>query len=320
MNKRKMRVAAFILAFLSVYLYACMVFAPKSYYDYGGSRYYAGQGFRAEDPDTIDILAVGNSDLYSGFNPLLLYQNFGYTSYNSGVAKQTLLGASEIFFRATKNHKLKLLLVEGDFLFGSDSVNSGVKTLLEYRFLGAPFEFHFRWKQLRLKDFYTVPGRHSGFDPMKGYQYDNTQAEYRDRDYMGSADAAPALLSGKKQRLLDEMLDTCKEQGIAVLFTVFPSATSWSYAKHNALMKYCKEKDVPFVDFNVDPSLAGLEYATDFRDNGNHLNAQGAEKVTTYLGNYLRTYYNLEDRRDDAGYEKWEESLSYYERFLKQES
>lgn len=318
--KRKVRVTAFVLTFLGVYLYACMVFAPKSYYDYGGSRYYAGQGFRAEDQNTIDILAVGNSDLYSGFNPLLLYQKYGYTSYNAGVAKQTISGASEIFVQATKNHELKLLLVEGDFLFGSDQVNNGIKALLRYRFFGTPFEFHFRWKQLKLKDFYTVPGRLSGFDPMKGYQYDVTQAEYKDRNYMGNPNAKPAVLSHKKRKMLDEMLETCKKEGIAVVFTVFPSATSWSYAKHNALAEYCQMKQLPLLDFNIDAQCAGLDYDTDFRDNGNHLNAQGAEKVTLYLGNYLQGNYYLEDRRNDAGYEKWNASLEYYKQLISQHS
>ena len=47
--KRVYKILIFLGVFVSLYLYACLVFTPKSVKDYGGNNYYAGRLFEAED-------------------------------------------------------------------------------------------------------------------------------------------------------------------------------------------------------------------------------------------------------------------------------
>ena len=43
----------------------------------------------------------------------------------------------------------------------------------------------------------------------------------------------------------------------------------------------------------------GIDWLTDTRDKGNHLNYSGAKKTTAVLGKYLEENYTLPDRRED---------------------
>jgi hypothetical protein len=67
-----------------------------------------------------------------------------------------------------------------------------------------------------------------------------------------------------------------------------------------------------FLNMNRNYDEIGLDPATDFKDNGNHTNAAGAEKVTAWFGKWLKEHYELPDRRGDAAYTSWQQA---YERW-----
>ena len=48
----------------------------------------------------------------------------------------------------------------------------------------------------------------------------------------------------------------------------------------------------------------GLDFDTDLY-NSTHVNIFGADKYTDFLSNYLKTNYNLPDRREDKNYQEW---------------
>ena len=48
---------------------------------------------------------------------------------------------------------------------------------------------------------------------------------------------------------------------------------------------------------------------TDTMDYGNHMNLAGSKKVMKYMGDYLASNYELEDRRDDENYKSWDDNV-----------
>ena len=58
-----------------------------------------------------------------------------------------------------------------------------------------------------------------------------------------------------------------------------------------------------------------MDYNRDFIDQ-THLNGNGAEKLTKYLGAYMESAYSLNDYRGEAAYEQWEQSYVHYLRNL----
>lgn len=60
----------------------------------------------------------------------------------------------------------------------------------------------------------------------------------------------------------------------------------------------------------------GLDYQRDYWNAG-HFNIYGAEKVTAVVGEYLRTAYDLPDRRDDPDYAQWNDDMYPYHKNVK---
>ena len=97
-----------------------------------------------------------------------------------------------------------------------------------------------------------------------------------------------------------------------------PSANSWNMARHQAVADYASDRNIPFIDFNMKDMMTktGFDWLTDSRDGGNHLNYSGAKKISTWLGNYLGSQYQLEDHRKDSRYQRWQQDSTDYNRIV----
>ena len=58
----------------------------------------------------------------------------------------------------------------------------------------------------------------------------------------------------------------------------------------------------------------GIDFQTDFYDYGGHVNALGAEKCTSFLEQYLLKHYQWTDRRDQMGYDSWQQSFYLWQK------
>ena len=62
-----------------------------------------------------------------------------------------------------------------------------------------------------------------------------------------------------------------------------------------------------YINALKDIDEIGIDFTTDTFDYGQHLNVQGAEKLSKYLGRVLDNRYNLDDHRsDDLLAKEWE--------------
>ena len=106
--------------------------------------------------------------------------------------------------------------------------------------------------------------------------------------------------------ILDDIVETCHSQGTEVIFYITPSRTEYAYRV--AMQRYCEQHRCFFMDGYQRMAEIGIDPATDFNDK-NHLNPSGAAKMATYLGNYIKERYDLEDMRTVPG-NAWETALS----------
>ena len=74
---------------------------------------------------------------------------------------------------------------------------------------------------------------------------------------------------------------------------------------HNALELWAAEHDVAYLDLNLQSDAIGIDWSTDSKDGGDHLNASGAEKFSRYMSVILDEEYDLPDHRGDPAYETW---------------
>lgn len=290
MNTKRKKIIGVMLCVVlsfSAYLYLCMIVIPKDVNDSGGTLYYNGMGCLAEPVNSLDIIVFGNSDVYSGFSPALLSEKFGYRSYASGRALQNVENINDLLRKTLKTQNPRLVILETDCFFETRKSFSG-----DFNLLAAPFIYHSRWKEIKFRDFYQRPSRENSVDVNKGYiASDLVYNTSFQEDYMGSPDTLAAEIPQKNVKHIQEFLKICKQHDIEVLFVELPSPHSWDYSKHNAVKSLAEEHEVTFIDMNIQRDVYGIDLKTDFRDNGNHLNSIGAEKVTEYIGSYVKENY-----------------------------
>ena len=301
--KKLIYLSVCIVISIILYLYMCMVVTPKTINDKGGQLYYRGMGFIAEPANSLDVMIFGNSDVYSGFSPAVLFENYGITSYASGRPSETMKNINPILKESLKNQKPDLVILEADCFYSKNSLSPDPANVLL-----SPFIYHSRWKEINKKDFYSLPSRKNSSDINKGFiPSTKVYNASEKKGYMGSSDAMPRSLSKDNMSEVEEFITTCKNNDIPVMLLALPSPSSWNYGKHNAVKLISEEHDIEFLDMNVPGKEFKTDLKSDFRDNGNHMNVTGAEKSTDYIGKYISSnnLYSFSDKRNNRKFSKW---------------
>ncbi len=170
--------------------------------------------------------------------------------------------------------KCKALLQEGDSAF---------LAALNYKF--PLVKYHDNWKHLKLTTFLQPRGKYHFSN--KGMAYANTVKAYPfGNEYMQLSGGKHAMLSEEKLDQFQKIYDLCDRNGIRLVLLTVPSANTWNKGKSDTVKQLAKKYDLTYYDYNRQLP-AGLDWATDSKDGGNHLNYAGASAVTKDLAKKL---------------------------------
>lgn len=326
-----LKILAFVLTFvLLLEALSVTAFSKKSASSYN-NRLSAAYSFTDEPTNSIQIAGIGNSDLYSGFVPVTLWEEFGFTSTLIASPRQTPLQSYEMMTELMKNQHPDLLMIEVDMLYSSppdkhseirseqslDSIFEFLSTdnfqdIIESHF--SIFTFHDKWKVIgnKTKKKVMMPNSH-------GYRYSREVKQIKVNDYMTETSGAEKI-SGVNAEYLDKMISYCLSNEIDVMLVEIPSVNSWNYERHNAVQQLADKYNINFLDLNMCINDVSLDVRSDFRDKGNHLNYSGANKVTKYLGEYIKNHYSVDDRRGDTAFNYWYESCEAFKNEIEQDN
>ncbi len=313
--KNLIKALSFTLVMITLVSYASLVLQPKTNAAGKGMKDQRAFSVLAEPKDTLDVIAVGNSDLYSGVLPMDIYEKYGTTMYVCGQSKQKMPECYDMLKKALSKQSPKLVIIETDTIFyGKNDLHQVIESEIDIKI--PAIKYHDRWKALTLADF-ALRVKYNEINVAKGYAYIKCTdvKPYVSDEYMHKTDER-AEMQPLAKLYLDKMVKLCEKRDIPILFLELPSATSWNMEKHNAMSDYAKEAGYPFVDMNL--MDVGIDWTMDTRDKGNHLNYSGAQKTTAELGKYLAENYTLPDRRNDekisaiwnADLEKFKEKIA----------
>lgn len=113
------KIIAFMLAFLLVLEgLSLSVFSGRSAAKFS-ARLRDAYSFVDEPDDTIQIACIGNSNMYSGFVPFQLWNDYGYTSTVCASPFQSVEESLGLMEKMYKTQSPKLVLVETDMFYGS---------------------------------------------------------------------------------------------------------------------------------------------------------------------------------------------------------
>lgn len=295
--------------------------------------YYDEEGYDEKDHD---VIFLGDCEVYGNFDPMVLWQEYGINSYIRGTPQQ-LTWQSYYILEDTLRYETPDVVVYTvsplkhgepqseaynrmslDGLEWSMSKWNAIQasmleeeTILDYIF--PLLRYHSRWDELETDDFTYL--FNTELVSQNGYLL------RVDVNPVTSIPDAPILadyeLPEESMEYLSKITELCKENDIELVLIKAPSVYPYWYEEWDEqVIDFAEENDVAYLNFINLVDEIGIDYDTDTYDTGLHLNLYGAEKLTSYLGNYLVEEYGLENRQSDETLsELWEIK---YERYLEE--
>ncbi len=283
------------------------VFYPKNNSPEAGMIEAGANGFLGEPKNSIDVLVVGDSRSFASFAPPQMWHEQGFTSYDAGVPGQLLSYSNTLLTRAFTVQSPQLVVFETDSFYKEFPITDAMFQLLADK---VPlFEYHSRWKHLTWDDV-TQPIVTTWTDPLKGYRIQSGALAADDEEEEG--DNTLEAVPRNARIYLSALLAMCREHGATPIFVSAPNTVNDGSGRHEALQALANEYGVDFIDLNEVVDQIGINWQTDSKDGGDHLNYKGTIKVSTYLGKYLAETYDLPDHRGEEAYASWDDSYDYY--------
>lgn len=287
-------------------------------------------GFEKEEENTLDVVLIGSSEVYTGYAPTLAWEEYGYTSYNlasPGIAGNLYLPLLKEALRR-QNPKVVVFEVNGflydekyykregqfrnvvDTLPWSSNKEEIIQTMVEEEvqlsYYFPLLAYHTSWStplSFLAPDLYKIASLFSGETKLKGFStFSNTYQFQGDESNRVSKE-----LTEISKEYLDQLLQYCKDRGMEnVLFYRAPHGyQAASEELLQAIQKEVEDYGYDFLNCTGDLSVEiGIDPETDYY-NADHLNLRGARKFTSYLGAFLESHYAPGKDRSDQVAERW---------------
>ncbi len=313
MFKNVLKSLLFLLILAGILALLSYVFTPKNNTKEFGMPEVRANGILSEKENSIDVLIIGDSESYVSVSPMEIWQEYGYTSYVMGTNAQKIYQSYNYLLEALETQHPKVVILETNTFFRKLRTDLKVINFME-RYIPI-VRYHDRWKNLNSNDF-GGKINYTGQNDLKGYYYINYNVPYKE--------AKPKYMWKKKDRFempkdevyyIKKIYEKCKENNIALMFYTAPNVVNWWYAKHNTTQDLATELKINYLDTNLIDEI-DIDWVTDTKDAGDHVNYKGAVKVSKYLGKYVGEKYKLVDHRGDPNYKSWDTCLENYLKIL----
>lgn len=326
----------FILIGIVIFVCITPIFVPKWYDDNEGTKYSGVsrriKGMYNEPENTLDVVFLGNSDMYNGISTMKLWADKGITSYHIGSAQQNTWTAYYLLKDFYKTQSPKVAVIDVDFCFNE---KVGSRTCLRQVIDCMPFSlnklqmifdpvyktstngiisylfpllrYHSRWTDITIEE---IKNSYTTYDvPFKGYDLWKQKKNGNPKN-----NKIITEIPSNCKDYLDKIVDLCEQNNTEVILVYVPTKSSWTQEKSDLMSEYASEKGLTFIDYN----LEDFDWNNNTRDGGRHLNVYGAEDIATRLEGELDKY-DLSDHSDDEAYANWNEDYELYEKVKEEE-
>ena len=313
MKRAIIKSTVFICLVLSVLLVTSEVFRPK-HLEPPNDTTIKTDGFYALDEDSLDVLFLGSSNAYYGFNPGVIYRETGLNSYVFAGECQSIETTYYFLREALKTQHPEIVVLDSfgiipevDEYNNSNVIQRNIENLnLSVNKVEAYIDL--LDKPLGIFDIITY---HNRIDELQSYEILYPFQKHFDSNFgytLGypSTDelSDPPLLSVSdyeipelKLEYLDRIRELLDSEGIELILVKTPiMLDDDNYTALRELGDYCDVNDIPFLDFNE----LDIDYLRNRDGDVWHANVRGAYKISSYLGEYLDENYSL--KRSSEGY------------------
>lgn len=344
--RKALQIALFLCVVAAILLILNAVLRKKwSYKD--NSAQQIVESFYQEKEDTIDVLCLGQSTIRNGVSSLEMYNKYGFTTFSRATSIQLPIVSYYLLEEAFQTQKnIKAVILDATSIANStleqkdESFSAKLHEAVDYmpwskekeamvrealnrdvnasymEYLVPLYAYHERWEELTEIDFRTNEADsvycYKGQSPMVKTVDGNLPDDYMVTESENEED--------KSFEIVDELAEDykkiialCEEKGIKVVMVKTPGAT-WNMYKHQKIAEFASAQGISFIDFNMPDIQKEIDFnaQTDFCDSGKHPNITGAQKMSDYLGAYLKSICDLPDRRTDPAFESWGKAYDQY--------
>ena len=294
------------------------------------------KGFYDEPKDSLDVVYFGDSSIHKGVSPLEIWKEYGITGYDFATPVQKVWDSYYSMKEVFQYQKPKVMVLEINECFSDEPLKMSYKSLLydnmkfgipklegimdpvqknnlknKIEFLFPILKFHSRWSELNKKDFASYEDMYKY--NFKGYSIVKTKkAFYKEKIKVKNGNN---VIPETVYKYLAKIKELTQENNSELLLVSIPNPVTINDEKIKQVNEWAEENKVKFINFN-NTDIINIDWKKDTGDGGNHLNINGARKVSKYLGQYLVDNFQLKDHRGEAEYEKWNSDLADYEKYL----
>lgn len=335
-TKRTVKVALFLLTLMVSCLTLQQYFLRNV--DHNSLRV---EGFYQEERDSLDVVFIGASDIYTSFMPGRSFEKYGFTSYLLASESITSNGVQTAVKEVVRTQHPELVVVEANaFLYGNAD-NDTNEAYLHKFFDNLPLSYN---KLQYIRENIPVDKRWDYYFPLM--KYHGLWTEYPERFFIMASDLtldmrgynylkgfrtdAKILKSSRKclndrlagetgelpldpklEQQLTDLMDYCEANDVDLVFVRAPhyvfDETYDRVKRSNRMASIVRARGFSYYACENEAVQIGIDEKRDFY-NEDHMNVYGALKFTDYLSEKLKTEEGLEaDPLADSDRENWEE-------------
>lgn len=336
------RIAGIALMLLTVGVYVW--FMQSTVADMNQIETRTVRSFYMEDPDSLDVVVIGASEVANGYSAAEAYRHAGFTSFPMAFSINSVVLWKYELKDIERTQHPKVLVVETNgalyeedkFVF-SDYCRSilleGMPMSLNrikaaFALSDDPVErlipfikYHYKWPQIRKLENNTnwmlMQQGHSKLRGVLNYAY----RDEIDLDTIYPQDGSEEPMNENAEKALAEFLEECKKSSIEhIVFIEYPHIVNEEklyrrQQRANSARKMISDAGFDYIDLNSQTDEIGLDYTEDFFDT-DHLMASGQRKISQYLADILKDRYldSLKEQSDENRAE-WDESADLIEKY-----
>ena len=304
------------------------------------------KSFYLEEPDSLDAVVMGSSEIINGYLAAEAYRTEGFTSYPyASSINSVLLWEYELSEIERTQHPKVLLIETNGALYEEEKYMKapyGIDLVIDCMPLTPnklkaarelseeplerlfPFiKYHYKWAEMEDPEDNTMMMlNRQGHARLRGAM-SQLFLKQIPLDGLKPHDGASADLDPLAEEALADFLEKCKSSEIEhIVFIEYPHILNSDdkYARHmraKQAEKMIREAGFDYIDLSAASKEIGLDYRTDFNDE-DHLVVPGQIKTTRYLAGIIRDRYVKEPKKlSEKNSEEWEESAELIQKYYR---
>jgi hypothetical protein len=314
-RKNVYKVLLFALIIVCLTALFSWILYPRNNYTDDAMDAISGNCLLGEPKNSIDVLFVGDSNAYASVSPLELWKNYGITSYVSATSAQPICETEDFVKAGFEKQTPKLVVLESDNLFRECTIGKYGFTKLKN--IIPLLQYHDRWKLIGT-DLVGFRDNYTRTDDFKGYKFDSTVAPYMLETAGYMEKDSPYDLGVAVEWSLKDIKSECDKNNSELLIITAPNL-NWTNNRHDKVQQLADMLGVYYLDLNVADGLEPIDWKTETKDYGVHVNHSGALKISSCLGRFIQESYGIPDNKNNPSFEYWNAYLEKYEELIKEE-